>query len=227
MAAVLLTAPSCVAHAQDVIQLFSPAETSLYSMAAKTLADTVTAETEKHLRISALEGSIAAEFAMMREWSAKYNGYLKQAEGFASTLKAAAQAYEECVGLFANIIDIGRAASSNREGVLATFSMSDIYAETATELVTVFTLLDSTVATGGEGNMLTGEQRLEVLWELDDHLRLLNGKFRKLAISLRCYTLIDVWDTAVAGMADRDAGDIAGRAISRWSRAATSVTSAR
>lgn len=212
-------AVSAGAGAQEIVLQDFLLETS-YAEASASVNNAVTEETVKQIGIATLEESIAAEFMKIHEWSAKYNGYLKTAEGFASTLKAGSQAYSECVRLFTSIIDISQAASENKEGILATFAMSDIYLETATELVTVFTLLKSTVAKGGEDNMLSGVERLEVLWQLDDHLTALNDKFRRLALSLRCYTIVDVWEQATAGIIERDVDDIARRAVDRWSRAA-------
>ena len=42
-------------------------------------------------------------------------------------------------------------------------SMNNLYIETATELVSVFTLLNDAVAKGGKENMLTGAERSKTL----------------------------------------------------------------
>lgn len=44
-------------------------------------------------------------------------------------------------------------------------SMNNLYVETATELVSVFNLLNNAVAKGGTENMLTGADRSKTLWE--------------------------------------------------------------
>jgi hypothetical protein len=97
--------------------------------------------------------------------------------------------------------------------------MNNLYAETATELVTVYTTLRDAVATGGEGNMLTGAERSKTLWMIEDSLKNFNHKLSQLSLSLRYYTLQDVWWNATEGILDRDNGEIARQAQSRWQRA--------
>ena len=63
----------------------------------------------------------------------------------------------------AHIVSLGRlhkAVSDNPLGVIATLSMNNLYIETATELVTVYTLLRNAVATGGPQNMLPSEMKM-------------------------------------------------------------------
>ena len=97
--------------------------------------------------------------------------------------------------------------------------MNNLYAETATELVTVYTTLRDAVATGGDGNMLTGAERSKTLWMIEDSLKHFNHKLSQLSLSLRYYTLQDVWWNATEGILDRDNGEIARQAQSRWQRA--------
>ena len=101
--------------------------------------------------------------------------------------------------------------------------MNNLYIETATELVTVFTLLRNAIATGGDNNMLTGSERSETLWALNDRLGTFHRKLSRLYLSIRYYTLNDVWNNVTAGMLDRDYGDIAHIAFDRWRRAARVV----
>ena len=166
-----------------------------------------------------LQGTIAAEFTQIKNWENKYNAYLKSVDGYASSLKAATHLYNDGVRLFINLCDIKKAITNNPQGVAATFSMNNLYAETATELVTVYTTLRDAVATGGEGNMLTGAERSKTLWMIEDSLKNFNHKLSQLSLSLRYYTLQDVWWNATEGILDRDNGEIARQAQSRWQRA--------
>ena len=163
--------------------------------------------------------TIAAEFTQIKNWENKYNAYLKSVDGYASSLKAATHLYNDGVRLFINLCDIRKAITNNPQGVAATFSMNNLYAETATELVTVYTTLRDAVATGGEGNMLTGAERSKTLWMIEDSLKNFNHKLSQLSLSLRYYTLQDVWWNATEGILDRDNGKIARQAQSRWQRA--------
>jgi hypothetical protein len=67
---------------------------------------------------------------------------------------------------------------------------------------------------------LTGAERSKTLWELNDRLDAFNKKLSQLALSIRIYTLSDVWYNATAGMIDRSNGEIAHQAMSRWQRSA-------
>ena len=176
-------------------------------------------EIEGQTQTAVLQGTIAAEFTQIKNWENKYNAYLKTVDGYASSLKAATHLYNDGVRLFINLCDIKKAIASNPQGVAATFSMNNLYAETATELIAVYSTLRDAVATGGEGNMLTGAERSKTLWLIEDRLKAFNHKLSRLSLSLRYYTFSDVWYNMTEGIIDRDYGDIARQAQSRWMRA--------
>ncbi len=174
-------------------------------------------------RTAVLQNTIAAEFNRIHEWERKYNGYLRTASGYASSLKAASTLYEDGVRIFITLGKLSKAIRNNPQGIVATMSMNNLYIETATELVSVFTLLRNAIAKGGETNMLTGSERSETLWALNDRLGIFHKKLSRLYLTIRYYTLNDVWNNVTAGMLDRDYGDIANIAFDRWRRAARVV----
>ena len=98
--------------------------------------------------------SKAAEFTMIHEWERKYNSYLKTAEGYASTLKACTSLYDDGVRLFINLCNLKKAIAQNPQGIVATASLNNLYIETATELVTVYTTLKDAVAKGSAALVL-------------------------------------------------------------------------
>lgn len=169
---------------------------------------------------ASLQGAIAAEFNKIHQWEKTYNSYLKQADGYASSLKASTTAFAEGVRIFLSLVDLKDAISRNPQGVVATLSMNNIYMETAAEMVSVFTLLKTAVAEGGEKNMLTGAERTETLWAINDKIRHFNKKLQKLTLCVRYYTMNDVWNAATAGMVDKSNATIAREAKARWRRAA-------
>lgn len=162
----------------------------------------------------------AAEFNKIHEWERKYSSYLQTASGYASSLKAATTLYEDGVRIFISLGRLRKAAGENPQGILATSSMNNLYIETATELVTVYTLLRNAVAAGGPQNMLTGAERSETMWALADKLGAFNKKLNRLCLSIRYYTMTDVWNNITAGMIDRNNSEIAHLALDRWRRAA-------
>lgn len=171
-----------------------------------------------------LQNTIAAEFNQIHGWQEKYNSYLKTAGGYASSLKACTHLYNDGVRIFITLGKLRKAVSDNPQGIAATLSMNNLYMETATELVSVFTLLKDAVAKGGPENMLTGAERSMTLWALNDKLELFGKKLHQLHLSIRYYTLTDVWNNATAGMLDRSYGEVASMAMERWRRAARTAT---
>ena len=168
-----------------------------------------------------LQNTIAAEFEQMRQWEKKYNSYLKTASGFASSIKACTHLYNDGVRIFITLGKLKNAVSDNPQGIVASISMNNLYIETATELVTVFSLLRDAVAKGGKENMLTGAERSQTLWALNDQLSAFQKKLNLLYLSIRYYTFNDVWRNVTAGMLDRNNGEVARMAMSRWRRAAS------
>ncbi len=168
-----------------------------------------------------LQNTIAAEFEQMRQWEKKYNSYLKTASGFASSIKACTHLYNDGVKIFITLGKLKNAVSDSPQGIVASMNMNNLYIETATELVTVFSLLRDAVAKGGKDNMLTGAERSQFLWALNDQFSAFQKKLNLLYLSIRTYTMTDVWNNATAGMLDRNNGEIAQIAMQRWRRAAT------
>lgn len=170
------------------------------------------------------QNTIAAEFDQIHRWEQKYNSYLKTVDGYASTLKACTHLYDDGVRIFITLCKLKSAIGSNPQGIVATMSMNNLYIETATELVTVYTTLKDAVAKGGKENMLTGAERSKILWELNDRLASFSKKLNRLYLSIRFYTMTDVWNNITAGMLDRTNAEVAHEAYGRWRRAARVAT---
>ena len=151
-----------------------------------------------------LQNSIAAEFNRIHQWEKEYNTHL----------------YNDGVRIFLTLGKLGKAIKDNPQGIIAGMSMNNLYIETATELVSVFSLLNDAVAKGGKENMLTGAERSQTLWALNDRLSSFSRKLHLLYLSIRYYTLSDVWNNVTAGMIDRSNGEVAQLALTRWRRAA-------
>lgn len=183
----------------------------------------VQSETEGQMKTAILQNTIAAEFNKIHEWERKYSSYLQAANGYASSLKAASTLYEDGVRIFIMLGKLHNAINKNTQGLVATISMNNLYIETATELVTVYTLLRNAVATGGKQNMLTGAERSETMWALSDKLGTFHKKLNRLYLSIRYYTMTDVWNNATAGMLERRPGEVAVMALGRWKRAAKAI----
>ena len=188
------------------------------------ISSQIESQTKNQLKTAALQNTMAVEFTQIRKWEDKYSRYLQTAEGFASTLKAGTSLYNDGVHIFLTLGNIRKAVSDNPEGLVSTAAMNDLYLETATELVGVFTLLNDAVANGGTENMLTGAERAQTMWQLEDKLGRFNRKLRQLYLSIRYYTMTDVWNSCTAGSWYNDNAHIAQTAYSRWRRAAKTAS---
>lgn len=186
--------------------------------------DLINKQVEKQIKgqtqTALLQNTIAAEFNRIHKWEKQYNSYLKTVSGYASSLKACTHLYNDGVRIFLTLGKLCKAVRNNPQGIVASIGMNNLYIETATELVSVFTLLNDAVAKGGTENMLTGAERSKTLWALNDQLAAFSRKLHLLYLSIRYYTLNDMWNNVTAGMLDRDNGEVARMALSHWRRVA-------
>lgn len=180
----------------------------------------ISSEIKGQTETAVLQNTIAAEFKKIHDWEKKYSNYTQTVGGYASSLKAATYIYNDALRTFLTLGNLKRAMENNPQGIVATMSMNTLYLETATELVSVFTLLKDAVAKGGRENMLTGAERSETLWNINDKMDAFNKKLHRLYISIHYYTMLDVWNTYTVGMIERTPGTIARQAHERWKRAA-------
>ena len=181
--------------------------------------DQIKKQTKAQEKTGLLQATISAEFTKIKQWEGKYNSYLKTARGYAEAIKAGTSLYAEGVETLRHIHEIRKAVAANPQGIGASVAMNNIYVETAAELIRTYRLLKVSVALGTNVNMLTGAERTELLWNLNDALDQLNRKLRRLAMSIAFYNLGDVWNNATAGMVERSHAQVAADAIDRWKRA--------
>ena len=206
--------------AKAQITASNPLEWMALAEGNEVINDQIEKQINGQTKTAMLQNSIAAEFNRIHKWEKQYNSYLKTVSGYASSLKACTHLYNDGVRIFLTLGKLGNAIRNNPQGIIASISMNNLYIETATELVSVFTLLNDAVAKGGKENMLTGAERSKTLWALNDKLSVFSRKLHLLYLSIRYYTLNDVWNNVTAGMLDRNNGEAARMAMSRWRRAA-------
>ena len=226
MAALLAYALLWLGHGRANAQIASsnPLEYAALAEGNELINAQIKSQIEDEQKTALLQNTIAAEFTMIHSWEKKYNKYLKTAEGYASTLKACTTLYDDGVRVFINLCNLKKAITGNPQGIVATMSMNNLYIETATELVSVYTTLKDAIAKGGTENMLTGAERSKTLWALNDRLDAFNKKLNQLYLYIRYYTMMDVWENATAGMLDRTNAEIAQAALGRWKRTSRIVT---
>ena len=210
------------AYAQIVTT--NPGEYTILATGNELINQTVKSENKAERNTAVFQNTMAAEFTEMKQWEKDYNSYLKTASGYASALKAATHIYDDGLRILLTLDKMRRAVKNNPQGIAATVSMNNLYMEATTEMLSVFTLLKSAVAKGGEQNMLTGAERSKTLWELEDKLSSFSHKLQLLYYSIRHYRMSDVWNRATAGMIERSNGEIAQQSLSHWKRYAREVS---
>lgn len=198
----------------------NPGEIEALGAGNASINKAVTSQMAAASETAALQNAMPAEFTVMKKWEKQYNSYLKTADNYASALKAATHAYADGVRIVLTLGKLKKAVSNNPQGVVASISMNNLYMETVSEMLSVYTLLKSAVAKGGSENMLTGAERSKTLWELEDKLSSFSDKLNQLYYSVRLYKMSDVWNRATAGMIDRDAGQLARQSLDLWKRKA-------
>ena len=166
------------------------------------------------------EQHIAAQMlTILDKWNQEYNDYLKDPTSLAGSIRLGSTLYSQGAILLENIYLLKKAIQSNPEGLAATVPMNNLYMETATTAIKCCKTLKVACTKGGSDNMLTGAERVELLWQLAADMRELNKKIKKTAISIAYYTLTDVWWKATEGMIDYDHKTIARRCLNKWSTA--------
>ena len=221
MALVLLIL--CCQRGYCQIVTSNPGEYTILATGNTLINNTVKSETTAERETAVLQNMMAGEFTKISDWERQYNSYLKTATGYASAIKAATHVYDDGVRILITLNKLRQAVSNNPQGVVATLDMNNLYMETVTEMVSVFTLLKDAVAKGGETNMLTGSERSKTLWALEDKLSDFSHKLQQLYLSIRHYRLADVWNRATAGMVERDKQTVALQSLSHWKRYAREV----
>ena len=218
----ILTTLLLITFAESKAQLVENNGSQVIEIGAggELINQSISHQTTAMTKTSITIGAIATKFLFIKDWEGKYNSYLKTTDGFASALKNGATLYAEGVTTLRHLYEIKQAIEKNPSGLLATMSLNNLYAETASELIKTYHILKHTLAKGGTDNMLTGAERAEILWMLNDNLHRLNDKLKCLALSVSYFNMVDVWNQQTAGLVYRDHGDIAKEAHERWRRAA-------
>ena len=193
--ALILWVVSCQRGYSQIVTA-NPGEYTILATGNALINNTVKSETKAERETAVMQNAMAGEFTKMAEWERQYNSYLKMANGYASAIKAATHIYDDGVRILLTLNKLRQAATNNPQGIVATLDMNNLYMETVTEMVSVFTL---------------------------DKLSSFSHKLHSLYISIRHYRMADVWNRVTAGMIERNKGDIARQSLSHWRRYAREV----
>ena len=210
-AIVLFTA---VCRAQIGATTSNPGQYLAIKKGEDNILNKISAQTNYRKKEAGIQAELSATTAKIKNWEQQYNKYLKTTKGFADRIAADCQLY---------LWEVSAAKKINPQGVFATMSMNNLYMETAIQFIKTYRSLKKVCKKGGDGNMLNGAERTQLIWNLERELEQLNSKLRRLAVSISVFSFEDVWNRAIAGKIDKSNGMLALEARNRMRRAATSV----
>ena len=183
----------------------------------------ISSQTKSRNKEAGIQAELSESTTKIKNWEQQYNSYLKETSGYAKRAVACCQLYLEGVQTLTALWEVYAAKKINPQGVFATLSMNNLYMETATQFIKTYRSLKKVCAKGTDKNMLNGAERTELIWNLERELEQLNGKLRRLAVSISVFSFEDVWNRAIAGRIDKTNGMVALEARNRMRRAVTSV----
>lgn len=214
---------TAVCRAQIGATTSNPGQYLAIKMGEDSILNKISAQTNYRKKEAGIQAELSATTAMIKNWEQQYNKYLKTTKGFADRIAADCQLYLEGVQTLNALWEVSAAKKINPQGVFATMSMNNLYMETAIQFIKTYRSLKKVCKKGGDGNMLNGAERTQLIWNLERELEQLNSKLRRLAVSISVFSFEDVWNRAIAGKIDKSNGMLALEARNRMRRAATSV----
>lgn len=178
-------------------------------------------QSEYQGKIILAQDAITAEMYMIQRWQSKYNAYLKDASKYTQVLTAASKIYAEGMMALRYLLEIKNAIKANPQGIGASVAMDDTYAEIAAAAVKTYRMVQLSLTKGGKDNMLSGAERVQLLWMLTDELHNLNTKLKQMALSIATFNMKDVLGKITQGLGSKTHKSIADAAKERWGRAMT------
>lgn len=173
-------------------------------------------------------GIILGENTKMRKWEQNYINYLEKGGNVAKQIVAAQGLLVSGFETFMGLCDVEKAISINPQGTIASGLMTNLYLETAAELIETYNIIkvvsDTILTDTKDVHLLSGAERAEMIWQVQDQVKKLNSKLHQLALGICCYSFEDVWNAATAGMLNKSHGTIAKEAMMRMRRGVKNCT---
>ena len=175
-----------------------------------------TKQTEHMVETAGLQTLMGIELTMIKTWEKKYNEYLESTEGYAKALTVGTALLTEGVKAIRNVIELQSAITKNPQGIASGLSMNQYYIDLVNHLADSYSNLKDHIDKGGPINMMTGDERVALLWETGERLRDFNKQVRRVTATIRGFEFIDLWNDLTSGMGYKDKRQIALQALKRW-----------
>lgn len=193
-----------------------PIQESTITAGEYTLQQLIGQQAVQMAAVNAEQVPISLEFKEMDNWNRKYYNYLSDASYVINSLQAGTTIYTKAFECFRNLVDLGKAIKENPQGVVSTAALNNLYVETAVKFVKVFRTLNNVLKKGGKQSMLNGADRCRLLWQISGELDELKTSINRIAISVRYYSIIDVWWNATLQYGIYDHKQVADYCYNKW-----------
>lgn len=213
LAMAILLSP--MAHAYSVGGVF-PVQESIITAGEYTIQKQIGEQVAQLMAINTEQVPMSLEFKEMDNWNRKYYNYLSTPNYIINSVQAGTTIYTKAFECFRNLVDLGKAIKENPQGVVSTAALNNLYVETAVKFVKVFRTLNNVLKKGGKQSMLNGADRCRLLWQISGELDELKTSINRLAISVRYYSILDVWWNATMQYGIYDHKNVAEYCFDKW-----------
>lgn len=184
----------------DALVHSNPGELVLMETAYNQLGKLHNDEKEIQIEIGSYNAAIAGEFNYIASWQNKYNHYLSKAKEYGSALRAICTLALDIYRTWYTIMDIKHTIETYPEGMVSSFVTTDIWIQTAAELLVLFDAFQTIAPEKNEegkrqwSNMLSKAARSEFLWEVVDRYARFHKRLKRLAYTLKVCSFSILWD---------------------------------
>ncbi len=209
---------ACMSDIKAGLVVSNPTEYIILTKGESDISTQEGAQIKSGAATAALQGTLVYMNDKIQSWQGKYNDYLKSAS-FGNALANGCVLVMDGIATMRNLYNVYVATSVNPSGGLASGLMTNLYVETASDFLSIYTTLKEVIKKGGPDNMVSGAKKAELMWQVTRLLEDFNKKLNRLSYAILCTNFTDVWNAAIAGMIDKTHEQLADEAMERWQRA--------
>lgn len=205
------------ASAYSVFGAF-PIQEALINTGEYTTTNLLGNQAKELVALNVAVAPVNYETSKLKNWETKYYTYLQDASYMMSSLQASSTIYTQAYETFRNLYELVRSMHDNPQGVVSTAAINNLYITTAVKFLKVFRLIKYTITKSGRASMLNGSERCQLLWRISGDLDDLNHDIRRLSLSVRYYSLLDVWMNAILPYGIVNHKAVADYCFNKWKR---------
>ncbi|MDD5862593.1 MAG: hypothetical protein PUD15_08605 [Prevotella sp.] len=214
LAAIAVTLSSATAWAG--LSTTNPTEIAIISAPENlgpTIVKGITDQSSSATSTALIQGGMFGLQSKMASWDKKRVAYL-ESSNFGEAISNACTLYVDGVRTLQSLWMLQEACRINPQG-LGSMRTAKLFIDTGFQLFYIYRTLTEVISGKGEKHMLSGAERMQLLWSLTDQLNELNTKLHNLSFSILVSSYADVWNDAISGMKEKTHGELALEAMER------------